>query len=282
MSKHVLSTKLSQIQHSPFFALIADEYTDISNKEQVSICIRWIDPESLSAYEDFLGFYEVRDIKRETIVKAIQDALVRFQLLFSKLRAQTYGGTSNMMGRKSGVATKIKEIQNNAFETHCHGHSLNLSVKVVTSQCKVLKDTIGIVGEICVLVKFSPKRENLLGELQENIEGDLQNEVEKRKPISLDKLCSTRWTVRAKCYQKIIDIYDKIIELLEFSLKEVNLKTEVKGRVIGCLKQVKEFDFYYGLLLSQRLFALTNNLSKTLQNKNMPAISGQRLARLTL
>ena len=59
MSKHVLSTKLSQIQHSPFFAPIADEYTDISNKEQVSICVRWIDPESLSAYEDFLGFYEV-------------------------------------------------------------------------------------------------------------------------------------------------------------------------------------------------------------------------------
>ena len=132
------------------------------------------------------------------------------------------------------------------------------------------------------MVKISPKRENLLGELQENIEGDFENKVEKRKPISFDKLCSTRWTVRAKCYQKIIDIYDKIIELLDFSLKKENLNTEVKGRVIGCLKQMKEFDFYYGLLLSQRLYALTDNLSKTLQNKNMPAISGQRLAWLTL
>ena len=103
MSKHVLSTKLLQIQYSPFFALIADEYTDISNKEQMSICIRWIDPESLSGCEDFLGFYEVQDIKSETIVKAIQDALVRFKLPFSKLRAQTYDGASNMMGRKSGV-----------------------------------------------------------------------------------------------------------------------------------------------------------------------------------
>ena len=138
MSKHVLSKKLSQIQHSPFFALIADEYTDISNKEQVSICVRWIDPESLSAYEDFLGFCEVRDSKSETIVKAIQNALVRFQLPFSKLRTQTYDGASNMMERKSGVATKIKEIQKNALETHCHGHSLNLSVKDVTSQCKLL------------------------------------------------------------------------------------------------------------------------------------------------
>ena len=183
--------------------------------------------------------------------------------------------------RKSSNA-QHKEIQKNALETHCHGHSLNLSVKDVTSQCKLLKDTIGRVGEICVLVKFSPKRENLLGELQENIEGDFKNEVEKWKPITLDKLCSARWTVRAKCYQNIIDIYDKIIELLDFSLKEGNLNTEVKGRVICCLKQMKEFDFYYGLLLSQRLYALTDNLSKTLQNKKKPAISGQRLAGLTL
>ena len=80
----------------------------------------------------------------------------------------------------------------------------------------------------------------------------------------------------------MIEIYNKIIELLDFSLKEGNLNTEVKGRVIGCLKQMKKFDFYYGLLLSQRLHALTDNLSKTLQNKNMPAINGQRLARLTL
>ena len=38
-----------------FFALIADEYTDMSNKEQLTICIRWI--EHLEVSEDFLVFF---------------------------------------------------------------------------------------------------------------------------------------------------------------------------------------------------------------------------------
>ena len=139
MAKHVLTEKLAHIHASPFYALMADEYTDISNKEHVSICVRWIDPERLSVYEDFLGFYEVKNIKSETIVNAIKDVLIRSQLPLSKLRGQTYDGVSNMMGRKSGVAAKIKECQKKALETHCHGHSLNLSVKDVTSQSKTLR-----------------------------------------------------------------------------------------------------------------------------------------------
>ena len=84
MAKHVLSNKLASIHVSPFYGLIAGEYTDISNKERVSICVRWIDPGNLSVNEDFLGFYEVRDIKSETIFNAIKDALIRLQFPFSK------------------------------------------------------------------------------------------------------------------------------------------------------------------------------------------------------
>jgi len=41
---------------------MADEYTDISNKELLSLCFRWID-ESLDVHKDFLGYYELPDIK---------------------------------------------------------------------------------------------------------------------------------------------------------------------------------------------------------------------------
>ena len=40
MAKHVLRLKLSKIHQRMFFGLMADEYTDVSNKEQVSICLR--------------------------------------------------------------------------------------------------------------------------------------------------------------------------------------------------------------------------------------------------
>ena len=42
------------------FARIADEYTDISNEEQLTICFRWID-KHLEVSEDFLGFLRGHD-----------------------------------------------------------------------------------------------------------------------------------------------------------------------------------------------------------------------------
>ena len=42
MAKHVLRLKLSEIYQSMLFGLMAGEYTDVSKKEQVSICLRWV------------------------------------------------------------------------------------------------------------------------------------------------------------------------------------------------------------------------------------------------
>ena len=128
MANQVLRKKLCDIKESPFFSVMCDEYTDISNKEQLSFCVRWIDP-LLNAREDFLGYYEIPNISSNTIVAVIKDALIRMSLSLSNLRGQTYDGASNMLGCKSGVAKQIKDHQPKAFETHCHGHSLSLLCK---------------------------------------------------------------------------------------------------------------------------------------------------------
>ena len=49
---------------------MCDEYTDVSNKQQLSMCVRWID-DSLNPHEDFLGFYELPNIASDTIVYAM-------------------------------------------------------------------------------------------------------------------------------------------------------------------------------------------------------------------
>ena len=62
MANYVIRDLVSEIRGG-FFSIICHEYTDISNKEQLTICIRWVDKE-LEAHEDFLGFYTVPDIGR--------------------------------------------------------------------------------------------------------------------------------------------------------------------------------------------------------------------------
>ena len=61
-----LRKKLESIRSSKSFGIIADEYTDISNKESWSMCFRWI--KDLRVHEDFVGYYELPGIKSDTIV----------------------------------------------------------------------------------------------------------------------------------------------------------------------------------------------------------------------
>ena len=64
MAGRALNEKVSKIKERPFFVLIAEQH----NKEQLSIRIHWINCTTLTIYEDFLGFYEISNIKSTTVV----------------------------------------------------------------------------------------------------------------------------------------------------------------------------------------------------------------------
>ena len=45
-----------------------------------------------------------------------------------------------------------------------------MAIKSLTKDCTILRDVMGTVGEICVLVKYSAKREKVLGSIVETID----------------------------------------------------------------------------------------------------------------
>ena len=52
------------------------------------------------------------------------------------------------------------------------------------------------------------------------------------------------------------------MKLWDALLATGKLDSEVKARIIGIQNQMCEFQFFYGPILSQRLFAISDNLSK--------------------
>ena len=91
----------------------------------------------------------------------------------------------------------------------------------------------------------------------------------------------TRWTVRANSLKKIIDNYEPLLKLWKETFEE-KLDAETKSRIIGCKKQMESFKFCFGLQLGRKLYAHTDNLSKTLQQEKMSEIKGKSLADLTV
>ena len=134
MGAQVLREKLATIRDHKYFSIIADEGNDVSNWEQLSFCARTVDNE-LNVDEDFPGFYEIDNIKSETVVKVIKDILMRFSLSLDDCRDQTYNGASNMMGKHFGAFTKINEEQTKTVATYCQGHLLSLVVKSLPKEC---------------------------------------------------------------------------------------------------------------------------------------------------
>ena len=61
MAVLTLQEKLKTIRECRFFSIIADEDTDVSNKKQLSFCLRSVD-KNLNAFEDFIVFYKLENI----------------------------------------------------------------------------------------------------------------------------------------------------------------------------------------------------------------------------
>ena len=102
----------------------------------------------------------------------------------------------------SSVLTMNQCLQSvKALSTHCQGHLLNLGIKTTMTNSKQMKDVMGTVTEIISLVKYSPKRENLLGNIKDLIHFEsLHTDDEIEVAPTLDKLSATRWTVRGNAY----------------------------------------------------------------------------------
>ena len=118
-------TRLKTTRECRFLSIIVDKGADVSKKEQLLFCL-WPVDENLNAFEDFINFYLLENIKSDTIVYVIKDILIRMNLSLSNCRGQTYDGASNMMGKKSGVLTHILAEQPKAVDIHCQRHSLRM------------------------------------------------------------------------------------------------------------------------------------------------------------
>ena len=244
---------LSQsLAEAPFYAIMADETTDCSNREQLVVCLRWVDND-LQVHEDFIRLHVVESIDSATLTAVIKDVLMRMNLSLTKMRGQCYDGASCMSGLKSGVATRLSEEEPRAIYTHCYGHALNLACTDTIKQCSLMRDALDTTHESTKLTKKSPRRHAIFGHLKNELSPDT---------LGIRALCPHRWTVRAEFMKSIIDNYEVLCQTWTESLQVVR-DTEMKSKIIGVSSQVETFQYFYGVTVGELILRHANNLSKT-------------------
>ena len=127
MALKILREINQDFKEAGIYVILADETANVSNKEQLVFCIRWVD-NNLCVNEDMIGMYPIKETDTDQLVFVIKDILVRLDLNIADARRQCYDGASAMAGTKTGVATQIKSINPKCLFTHCCGHALNIAV----------------------------------------------------------------------------------------------------------------------------------------------------------
>ncbi|CAF4282758.1 unnamed protein product, partial [Rotaria sordida] len=122
--KHLLKELIDQ---NKFFAIIADETSDVSGTEQLSISIRYVSEENdICIEENFLGFAALSDLTAVGITQSIVTFIKNCGLKIENNRGQGYDGASVVAGKLGGVQKLIKDIAPRAVYIHCSNHSLDL------------------------------------------------------------------------------------------------------------------------------------------------------------
>ena len=145
---------VERIKNKDFYAILADESSDITKKEQMSFTVR-TSTDDYEAKDEFLGVYEcINGLSSDSLLTYITDILLRCNLDYHKVAAIGFDGASVM----KCLASKLQNIfGEQAHYFHCMAHCNELIVKDAHGISSLLSDSLNIVQSIYAIVGAYPK-----------------------------------------------------------------------------------------------------------------------------
>ena len=110
LALQLLRKSASDIAITRCYSILADEATDVSNTQQLVVCIRWV-TKDLEVKEDFIGLVPLERAQADIIAAAIKDVLMRLSITISNTKAQSYDDCSTMLGSKKRCSNNYQAIQ---------------------------------------------------------------------------------------------------------------------------------------------------------------------------
>ena len=248
---------INHVQSVRSYALLVDETRDVSNKEQLTLILRWVDSD-FEIHEDFIGFMNVEKVDAESLTLAIKDVLIRCMLPLSSCRGQGYDGASAMMGRYTGVAARIRREVPSAVAVHCLAHCLDLCLQDTVRKVRLARQSLDAAKEIIKVITSSPKR----GALFETFKSEICPDGGGLRP-----LCPTRWAVRHVSIGALLRNYQAAYETV-CQVNEGN-EAENSSRAGGVRELMTQFSTHFGLKVLYSVFGGLEQVSRTLQSKDL-------------
>ncbi|XP_052767960.1 zinc finger protein 862-like [Mya arenaria] len=204
MATDIEETVKQRVKDSPGYAIMSDETTDVSNNKHLAFCVKYINTENGDACIDYLKDVKITDGKAETIFKETEKVVEELGL--SNFVGYASDGCQTMIGKKTGVATRLKAIKPGLVTVHCHNHRLALAAKDSFESIPLMRDTDDLLNHVFKYYHYSANKTASLQKIHTMLE-------EKGKTIK--QAGHTRWLSHKAAVTSLRDCYKAVLIDLE-------------------------------------------------------------------
>ncbi|XP_039050969.1 zinc finger MYM-type protein 1-like [Hibiscus syriacus] len=283
-SKEIIKSICDEIGKD-VFAILVDESSDVSKKEQMTMVLRYVDRLEV-VKERFIGVVHVTDTSSLTLQAAIDSVFTDNKLSMAQVRGQGYDGASNMCGEFNGLKALILRDNKSTYYVHSFAHQLQLVIVAVAKNHDGAHEFFEQLALVVNVVCVSYKRKDII---RESYKKRLQTEIGTgeteagrglNQELSLIQARDTRWGSHYKTIISLMNLFPEVIEVLKY-VEEDNSTLYNRNKVYNILSYFKTLDYVFYLHLMLEILGLTDTLSRHLQRKDQDILEAASLIRGT-
>lgn len=223
---------------------MCDDVTDIATLEQFIGFIQFVDPDSREVRTDFLfvenALANSKSADAQTLFTILTSKLQELKITTEKCSRFVSGFANMMLGARSGLATRLKELNLTLISVHCICHKLALACADSSKDLDYITVVECDLRTLWKAMENSPKRTNMHLSVQEELRSlRLQNQS-KIVAGRLKKACHTRWLFMGQAVDTVYRDLEAVLRTLQSLEKEdtveCGLLTKMhKPKFIGCI-----------------------------------------------
>ena len=258
---------LENVRKSNAFGLMTDEVADISVKENLVTFIQYYSFKDEETKTNFLSCKDILEkhnaANAETITGLLLEELESDKLDVSKLTGFSSDGASVMVGKRTGVATRLREKNPCLINIHCVCHKLALSCADSNESISFIKNMEIILRQLWQLFENSPKKMAIYLKTQKELKnitmGDKAQKVVSKR---LKKACRTRWLSLESSVKAVFSEYEVILHTLSKLEKD-------DAAACGLLKKMKGLKFLGAIYILNDILPILADLSRLFQKDSL-------------
>ena len=247
---------LARLQNARYFSLLADECTDITTIEELSVVCRWI--ENGLPVEHFIEIIRLKKADAQTIYATLVDCLKVKGVQISKLIGIGFYGAATFSGKyngDNGVQAFFKNNSPHSIFVYCHCHLLQLACVQAANSTPGIKHVYITLTTLWKFFQYSPKRAECLKAVER---------VLNMPELKVITPSDTRWLSHERCVKAVKENYIAIVITLNNKHDETHLP-----EALGITEALSSKSTVSTVYLLNYVFPQVAKLSKTLQSEKL-------------